>query len=61
MRKMHWLAQGLRKVKFKSNQVSWQHKILGELYEFNILVCQVGSEPLGGTDLKTDWGKHIAL
>ena len=23
------------------------------MYEYNILVCQVGSEPLGGTDLKT--------
>ena len=22
--------------------------------EYNILVCQVGSEPLGGTDLKTE-------
>ena len=24
--------------------------------EYNILVCQVGSEPLGGTDLKTEFG-----
>ena len=24
------------------------------MYEYNILVCQVGSEPLGGTDLKTE-------
>ena len=24
--------------------------------EYNILVCQVGSEPLGGTDLKTKFG-----
>ena len=24
--------------------------------EYNILVCQVGSEPLGGTDLKTESG-----
>ena len=32
------------------------------MYEYNILVCQVGSEPepLGGTALKTVWGKHIA-
>ena len=31
IRKMHWLAQGLRKVKFRWNQVSlWQHKILRE-------------------------------
>ena len=28
---MHWLAQGLRKVKFRWNQVSlWQHRILKE-------------------------------
>ena len=24
------------------------------MYEYNKLVCQVGSEPLGGTDLKTE-------
>ena len=24
------------------------------MYEYNILVCQVGSEPLGGTDLNTE-------
>ena len=24
------------------------------MYEYNILVCQVSSEPLGGTDLKTE-------
>ena len=24
------------------------------MYESNILVCQVSSEPLGGTDLKTE-------
>ena len=23
--------------------------------EYNIMVCQVGSEPLGGTDLKTEF------
>ena len=23
------------------------------MYEYNELVCQVGSEPLGGTDLKS--------
>ena len=29
IRKTHWLAQGLRKVKFRWNQVlSWQHRIL---------------------------------
>ena len=29
---MHWLAQGLKKVKFRWNQVSlWQHKILREI------------------------------
>ena len=33
MRKMHWLAQGLRKVKFRWNQVSlWQHRILRETF-----------------------------
>ena len=26
------------------------------MYEYNILVCQVGSEPLGRTDLKTECG-----
>ena len=26
------------------------------IYEDNILVCQVSSEPLGGTDLKTESG-----
>ena len=31
IRKMHWLAQDLRKVKFRWNQVSsWQHGILRE-------------------------------
>ena len=31
MRKMHWLAHSLRKVKFGWNQVSlWQHRILTE-------------------------------
>ena len=24
------------------------------MYEYNILVCQVDSEPLGGTDLNTE-------
>ena len=26
------------------------------MYEYNILVCQVSSEPLGRTDLKTESG-----
>ena len=26
------------------------------MYEYNILVCQVSSEPLGGTDLETESG-----
>ena len=26
---------------------------------YNILLCQVGSEPLGGTDLKTESGINI--
>ena len=31
IRKMHWLTQNLRKVKFRWNQVSsWQHRILKE-------------------------------
>ena len=31
-RKMHWWAQGLRKVKFRWNQVSsWQHRTLEEI------------------------------
>ena len=28
----------------------------GTISEYNILVCQVGSEPKGGTDLKTEFG-----
>ena len=27
-----------------------------QISEYNILVCQVGSEPKGGTDLKTEFG-----
>ena len=34
-------------------------QIRGTISEYNILVCQVGSEPLGRTDLKTVWGKCI--
>ena len=30
--------------------------IRGIISEYNILVCQVGSEPLGRTDLKTEFG-----
>ena len=32
--------------------------------EYNILICQVGSEPRGGTDLKTEFGvnaQHISI
>ena len=29
------------------------------MYEYNILDCQVGSEPLGRNDLKTVSGKYI--
>ena len=29
------------------------------MYEYNILVCQVDSEPLGGTDWKTESGINI--
>ena len=31
-------------------------KIRGTMFEYNIMVCQVGSEPLGRTDLKTEFG-----
>ena len=31
-------------------------QIRGTMSEYNMLVCQVGSEPLGGTDLKTESG-----
>ena len=30
--------------------------IRGTISEYNILVCQVDSEPLGGTNLKTESG-----
>ena len=30
--------------------------IRGTISEYNILVCQVGSEPLSGIDLKTESG-----
>ena len=30
--------------------------IQGTMSEYNILVCQVGSEPRGGTNLKTEFG-----
>ena len=30
-------------------------KIKGTMSEYNILVCQVGSEPRGRTDLKTEF------
>ena len=30
--------------------------IRGTISEYNILVCQVGSEPLGRTDLRTQFG-----
>ena len=29
--------------------------------QYNILVCQVGSEPLGGTDLKTEFGVNETI
>ena len=32
--------------------------IRGAISEYNILVCQVGSEPLGGTHLKTESGEN---
>ena len=28
--------------------------------EYNIMVCQVGSQPLGGTDLKTESGVNAS-
>ena len=31
-------------------------KIWGTISEYKIMVCQVGSEPLGGTHLKTEFG-----
>ena len=31
-------------------------QIRGTISEYNILVCQVGSEPRGRTDLKTEFG-----
>ena len=31
-------------------------KIRGTISEYNILVCQAGSEPRGRTDLKTEFG-----
>ena len=31
-------------------------KIRGTISEYNILVCQVGSGPRGGTDLETEFG-----
>ena len=31
-------------------------QIGGTISEYNILVCQIGSEPRGGTDLKTEFG-----
>ena len=31
-------------------------EIRGTISEHNILVCQVGSEPRGGTDVKTEFG-----
>ena len=33
--------------------------IRGTISEYNILVCQVGSEPLGGIDLKTESGVNV--
>ena len=32
--------------------------IRGTISEYNVLVCQVGSEPRGGTDLRTEFGVH---
>ena len=31
-------------------------QIRGTISGYNILVCQVGSEPRGGTNLKTEFG-----
>ena len=31
----------------------------GTISEYNILVCQVGSEPKGGTDLKKEYGVNV--
>ena len=33
--------------------------IRGTISEYNILVCQVGSEPKGGIDLKTEFGVNV--
>ena len=33
--------------------------IRGTISEYNILVCQVGSEPLGRTNLKTESGVNV--
>ena len=34
-------------------------QIRGTISEYNILVCEVGSKPLGGTDLKTESGVNV--
>ena len=34
-------------------------QIRGTISEYNILVCQVGSEPLGRTDLKTEFAVTV--
>ena len=39
-----------------TTQIPLFTKIRGTISEYNILICQVGSEPLGGTDLKTESG-----
>ena len=33
--------------------------IRGTTSEYNILVCQVGSEPRGGKNLKTEFGVNV--
>ena len=34
-------------------------QIRGTISECNILVCQVGSEPRGGNNLKTEFGVNV--
>ena len=35
--------------------------IRGTISEYNILVCQVGSGPRGGTDLETEFGVKASV
>ena len=55
-RAMKRLTETLKKGRFPHKCIVSLTQIRRTVYEYNLPVYQVGSEPLGGTDLKTESG-----